>query len=288
MEVLVGKTAGMCQGVRKALDDINLILSQNKDVYCIGEFVHNIQIVDALENKGLIQVKSVDDIPNYSNVVFRTHGVEKEAYAKAELKGLNVFDLTCSNVRLVQEKVIKELKRSFIVIIGNESHPEINAIKSFAGEHSYIVDDIDEVADAVIEFEKSEKDYAYVVSQTTFSSKKFDEISDEIRKDFKEANRNAIVMVDKTICGATERRQDETIEIAKQVDAMIIVGGKNSSNTQKLFEIANRYCERVFFATFKKDLRKKDFEGLKRVGIMAGASTPMETVEEIKEFIEKI
>ena len=280
MEVLVGKTAGMCQGVRKALDDINLILSQNKDVYCIGEFVHNIQIVDALENKGLIQVKSVDDIPNYSNVVFRTHGVEKEVYAKAELKGLNV--------RIVQEKVIKELKRSFIVIIGNESHPEINAIKSFAGEHSYIVDDIDEVADAVIEFEKSEKDYAYVVSQTTFSSKKFDEISDEIRKDFKEANRNAIVMVDKTICGATERRQDETIEIAKQVDAMIIVGGKNSSNTQKLFEIANRYCESVFFATFKKDLRKKDFEGLKRVGIMAGASTPMETVEEIKEFIEKI
>jgi 4-hydroxy-3-methylbut-2-enyl diphosphate reductase len=288
LEVLVGKTAGMCQGVRKALDDINLILSQNKDVYCIGEFVHNIQIVDALENKGLIQVKSIDDVPNYSNVVFRTHGVAKEVYTAAELKGLNVFDLTCPNVRMVQEKVMKELKRSFIVIVGNESHPEIYALKSFAGEQSFIVDDIDEVADAVIEFEKSGKDYAYVVSQTTFSSKKFDEISDEIRNDFKEANRNAIVMVDKTICGATERRQDETIEIAKQVDAMIIIGGKNSSNTQKLFDISSKYCEKVFFATYKKDLRKKDFEGLGRVGIMAGASTPMETVEEIKEFIEKI
>ena len=143
MEIIVGKYSGMCAGVKNALKQANDILDNNQNVYCLGEFVHNGQVVLKLENKGMSTTEDITKIPNYSNVIFRTHGVNKAIYERAERKGLKVFDLTCPNVKSVQDKIIKEQKRSFIIIIGKSEHPEVISYKSFAGDMYYVVDDED-------------------------------------------------------------------------------------------------------------------------------------------------
>lgn len=284
MEVFVGKYAGMCEGVSYAVERAKKIVEENDKVYCLGELVHNRQVIDELEKKGMITVDDIKEIPNYSKVIFRTHGEAREMYERAFRKGLEVFDLTCGNVHAIHTKVDKEKKKSFIIIIGNSNHPEIIATKGFAGENSYVIDDEDEILDAYMEYEKSGKSYVYVIGQTTFSSKKFDELSDKIRENFAKT----VVMVDKTVCVATERRQRETAEISEKVDSMVIIGGKNSSNTLKLVDIAKEKCEKVYFVQTKKDLRKMDFVNDSRIGIMAGASTPKNVIEEIVNFLKRI
>ena len=265
MELIVGKYAGMCEGVSYAVRRAQEIVKENDKVYCLGELVHNRQVVDELEKNGMITVQDIAEIPNYSKVIFRTHGVPKEIYERAYRKGLEVYDLTCGNVQAIHVKVDKEKKKSFIIIVGNANHPEVIGIKGFAGENSYVIDDADEILDAYMEYEKTKMGYVYVVGQTTFSSKKFDALTDELRENFAET----IVMVDKTICSATDKRQDETRDISKKVNSMVIIGGKNSSNTQKLVEIAKENCEKVYFAQTRKDLRKMDFVNEEKVGIMA-------------------
>ena len=284
MELIVGKYAGMCEGVSYAVRRAQEIVKENDKVYCLGELVHNRQVVDELEKNGMITVQDIAEIPNYSKVIFRTHGVPKEIYERAYRKGLEVYDLTCGNVQAIHVKVDKEKKKSFIIIVGNANHPEVIGIKGFAGENSYVIDDADEILDAYMEYEKTKMGYVYVVGQTTFSSKKCDALTDELRENFAET----IVMVDKTICSATDKRQDETRDISKKVNSMVIIGGKNSSNTQKLVEIAKENCEKVYFAQTRKDLRKMDFVNEEKVGIMAGASTPKEVVDDIIDFFNKI
>lgn len=282
MELIVGKNAGMCNGVKYAIEKAKEILSENDKVYCIGEIVHNRQVVDELENLGMITVSDISEVPNDSNVIFRTHGVSKETYERAFRKGLHVFDLTCVNVAKIHEGIEKEKKRSFIIIIGNPNHAEVIGTKGFAGENSYIIDDEDEILDAYMEYEKSNKDYVYVVAQTTFSSKKFDILADEIRDNFAEAT----VLIDKTICRATDIRQAETQEIASQVSSMIIIGGKNSSNTQKLVKIAEKECGKVYFIETSKDLKRTNFGKKEKIGIMAGASTPQNEIDKVVEFFK--
>ena len=284
MELIVGKYAGMCEGVNYAVKKAKEIVKENKKIYCLGELVHNSQVISELEKDGMITVQDIEEIPNDSKVIFRTHGVPKEIYEKANKKGLEIYDLTCGNVRAIHMKVEKEKRKSFIIIVGNASHPEVIGIKGFAGANSYVIEDADEILDAYIEYEKTKMEYVYVVGQTTFSSKKFDTLTDELRVNFAET----IVIVDKTICSATDKRQDETREISKKVTSTVIIGGKNSSNTQKLLEIAKENCKNVYFVQTKKDLNKIDFENEEKVGIMAGASTPKEVVDDIIEFFNKI
>ena len=284
MELVIGKYAGMCEGVSYSVQRAKAIVKENEKVYCLGELVHNRQVVEDLEKDGMITVNDIKEIPNDSKVIFRTHGEPKEIYDRAYRKGLEVYDLTCGNVQAIHIKVEKEKKKSFIIIIGNANHPEVIGIKGFAGENSYVIDDEDEILDAYMEYEKTKLGYVYVVGQTTFSSKKFDKLSDEIRENFVET----IVMVDKTICSATDKRQDEVREIASKVDSMVIIGGKNSSNTQKLVEISKTLCPKVFFIQTRKDLRKIDFVNDEKVGIMAGASTPKEAVDDVIDFFQKI
>ncbi len=284
MELIVGKYAGMCEGVNYAVKKAKEIVKENKKIYCLGELVHNSQVISELEKDGMITVQDIEEIPNDSKVIFRTHGVPKEIYEKANKKGLEIYDLTCGNVRAIHMKVEKEKRKSFIIIVGNASHPEVIGIKGFAGANSYVIEDADEILDAYIEYEKTKMEYVYVVGQTTFSSKKFDTIANELKENFAET----IVIVDKTICSATDKRQDETREISKKVTSTVIIGGKNSSNTQKLLEIAKENCKNVYFVQTKKDLNKIDFENEEKVGIMAGASTPKEVVDDIIEFFNKI
>lgn len=282
MKIIIGKNAGFCGGVNSAIKQATEFVKQGP-IYCLGEIVHNEQIVKELENKGMITVDSLEKIPNGATVMFRSHGEPISSYEKAKEKNLEIKDLTCPNVAAVHQKVEKAKEDSFVLIIGVKNHPEIKGTASFAGENSYVIETEDDILDAYMEYEKTNFGKIFVVSHTTFSSKKFDELVEEIEKNFCEAE----IVVDKTICNSTENRQLEALKMAKNCDVMIIIGGKNSSNTKKLFEIAKENCQKSYCIQTVEDMKKVEFDKNDKIGIMAGASTPNKTVEEVKKYLER-
>lgn len=283
MEIVIGKTAGFCAGVNYAVKMAEENI-KNEKIYCLGELVHNGQVINKLEKKGMITVDNIEKVPNNSKVIFRAHGEPEIIYKKAKEKGLEIIDLTCGRVKLIHDKVQKEKDKSFIIIVGKAKHPEVIGIKGFAGENSYIIENEDDILDAYMKYEKNKTGRVFVVSQTTFSSEKFDKLRKEIETNFIEAD----VIVDKTICDATEKRQKETREIAKDFHTMIIIGGKNSSNTRELVNVAKEECENVYSIETVEELKKIDFSNIDKVGIMAGASTPKESITEIEEFLKGV
>lgn len=282
MEVIVGKLAGFCPGVAYTVKEAKKVLKGGQ-VYCLGEIVHNKQVIKDLEKNGMITINNIEDVPNGEKVIFRAHGESEKIYKRAKEKNLNVIDLTCGNVKIIHEKVKKEKEKSFIIIVGKKSHPEVIGTKGFAGDNNYVIEDEDDILDAYIEYEKTNLGRVFVVAQTTFSSSKFEILREEIETNFIEAD----VIIDKTVCDATEKRQRETGELSKIVNSMIIIGGKNSSNTKELAKIAEENCGKVYLVETVDELKFVDFSNIEKIGIMAGASTPQESIEEVKTYLEK-
>ena len=280
MEIIVGKYSGFCNGVKNTVDRAEEVLNNDSNkVYCLGQIVHNERVISDLEKKGLIIVDNLDQVQDNSRIIIRAHGERKEIYDEIEERGLELIDLTCGKVKAIRIKVSKEKDNHFIVIIGKKNHPETLGIKSFASNNSIIIEnseDIDEL------FNKK-FDSLYIVSQTTFNEDKFDLLVNEIsnRTDKK-------IVVDKTICNATSNRQVETSRISKDVDMMIIVGGKNSSNTKELEVISKENCDKTYLIQDYNDLKEIDFKNVSKIGIMAGASTPYVVVEEIINFLNNV
>lgn len=281
MEVIVGKLAGFCPGVSNAVKKTLEIAKQEDNIYCYGELVHNKQVVDELEKNGVITVEDITVIPNNSTVIFRAHGVKESTYEIAKQKRLKVIDLTCGNVKIIHDKVKKARSNSFIIIVGDKEHPENIGTKDFAGENSYVISSEDEIIDAYKEFEKSNLNRVYVVSQTTFNMKKFEDLTNEIEENFCEVP----VIIDNTICRATELRQEEVFELSKKVDEMIVIGGKNSANTQKLVQISEKNCNKVYHIQTKADLQNVKFNTDVKIGIVAGASTPKDIILDVEKYI---
>lgn len=284
MEVVIGKTAGFCAGVNYAVKTATKNI-ENKEIdklYCLGELVHNGQVVKKLENQGMITVDNIEDVPDGETVIFRAHGEAESVYLRAEEKNLKVIDLTCGKVRIIHDKVKKQRDNAFIIIIGKRKHPEIIATKGFAGPNSYVIESDDDILDAYMEYEKTLLGKVYIVAQTTFSSAKFDYLKGEIEKDFCEAE----LLFDKTICDATEKRQAETLNLSEEFKVMVVIGGKNSSNTKELVNLAKDKCETVYSIETVSELENEDFTNVDKVCIMAGASTPQESILEVKEFLE--
>jgi 4-hydroxy-3-methylbut-2-enyl diphosphate reductase len=289
METFVGRTAGFCLGVSNAVKIAKNKLEENnssKKIYCLGEMVHNKQVIKSLEEKGMITVDNIEDIPDNETVFFRAHGEAKKVYDRAKEKNLEIIDLTCGKVKAIHLKVEREVENenSFIIILGKKNHPEVIGTKGFAGDNCYVIETEDDILDAYMEYEKTSLGRVYVVAQTTFSSKFFDELTKEIETNFIEAD----VIIDKTICDATELRQAETMQMAEKFHNMIVIGGKNSSNTKELVKIAQKNGNNVYSIETVEEIKNIDFSNMESVGIMAGASTPKESIEEVKNFIECI
>ena len=282
MEVIIGKLAWFCSGVENTIKKAREILENNNKVYSLGEIVHNKQVIEELEKKGMVTVENLEEIPQNSKVIFRAHGEPEYKYEIAKNRNLEIYDLTCGKVLAIHKKVQKENENSFIIIIGKKKHPEVLGTKGFAGENSFIVETEDDILDAYIEYEKTEIGRVYVVCQTTISSNYFDILAQEIEKNFIEAE----VVIDKTICNATEIRQKETKEMSKKFNTMIIIGGKNSSNTKELAKIAEETCKNVYLIETVEEIKNIDFSETKEIGIMAGASTPKEIINEVKEYLK--
>lgn len=285
MEILVGKNAGFCYGVKRAVDGANEELKQKKEnIYCLGEIVHNKNVVQKLQEKGM---KFIDDISNAKGTtLIRAHGVEKNIYKKAKELNIELKDYTCPKVLKIHEIAKKHAKDGyFIILTGSKQHPENVGTISFCGSNFFVVEDEEMIASAINEFNKTGIKKLLIISQTTFSIEKFKIITNKIKEIIP---KNTELVVKNTICAATKIRQQEVEELAKQVDMMIIVGGKNSSNTKKLYDIARKYCEQSICIENENEIDVSKIQKNSYIGIMAGASTPQESINEVVNLIKKI
>ena len=284
MNIIVGKLAGFCGGVINSVSKSDKLLEDGIKTYCLGELVHNKQVVDKLKDKGLVFIDTLDEVEDGSRVIIRAHGVTKETYEIAMLKKLDIIDLTCPNVLRIHEKAIKLVEDDyFVVLIAQKDHPEAIGTISFCGKDSVILEDKNGISEVVRLFKNSSKTKLAVISQTTYSMIKFDELVEELKNQLNEYELN----IDNTICSATELRQKETSKLANEVDAMIIIGGKNSSNTKKLYDIASSKCKNTYIVETIDDLNE-DMSCFDTVGVMAGASTPKESIDEVVDYLKSV
>ena len=266
MKITLAKPSGVCFGVKRAVE-----LAENSagdNVFVLVELIHNRQVVEALERKGVRKVDDVSQLRQGNTLVIRSHGAPKEVYDYCEKNGIKVMDATCPFVRKAQEHAKELYDGGYqVIIVGKKDHPEVVGIRSFA-PNAVVIEDENE------DFVNGTK--IGVVCQTTFSKDKFDKIVSKL-KDAKVFN---------TICNATSERQKAAKELAKESDIMIVIGGKNSSNTTKLKEICSEVVETYHIET-SDYLKEEWFEGKEKVGITAGASTPDYLIVEVIRKINK-
>lgn len=284
MEIIVGKTSGFCYGVKTTIEKTEKILEDNKSdkIYCLGELVHNKTIIDDFKAKG---IKFVNDIEEAKKTtIIRAHGIEKNIYEKAKRRNIELIDLTCPSVLKIHEIVEKYAKNDYyIFLVGKKEHPETIGTYSFCGKNSCIISKSSDVEKALENFSKTNLGKTLIIVQTTYSKKEFEEIVEKIKENLPQ---NILLEIKNTICKATELRQEETKSMSKKVDLMVIVGGKNSSNTNKLYEIAKVNCKKAIFVETKEEIDKNTIRDFERVGIMAGASTPQKSIDEIIEKLK--
>ena len=285
MEVKVAKTAGFCFGVQRAVDKVYELIDSCPDrLFTLGPIIHNEEVVNDLEKKG-VRVASEEELktlPEGSTVVIRSHGVGKKVYDQLKECGLSYVDVTCPFVLKIHRIVEKESKAgSHIVIIGDPDHPEVVGICGWCiGSYTVIRTKQD-----ALDFVPPESKNVCIVSQTTFNYNKFKDLVEILREKRYDNTVLYILIILNTICNATEERQREAKSIAGEVDTMLVVGGRHSSNTQKLFEICKKECENTYYIQTPVDLDSDMFQCSSYVGITAGASTPKKIIEEVQEHV---
>ena len=288
MKVKVAETAGFCFGVKRAVNKVyELIDTEQKPIFTLGPIIHNEGVVADLEARGVhviteADLDSPDDTLQNGTVVIRSHGVGKSIYDKLKEKNISYVDVTCPFVLKIHRIVEKEsLAGNHIIIIGDKDHPEVQGICGWC-QGPYTVIKNQEEAEAFVP-QKGKK--ISIVSQTTFNYNKFKDLVEILCKKRYDNNVLNILNILNTICNATEERQREAKNIAGEVDTMLVVGGRHSSNTQKLFEICKKECGNTYYIQTPVDLDSEMFQCSSYVGITAGASTPNKIIEEVQEHV---
>ena len=279
MKVTVAKSAGFCFGVRRAVEQVyHQVKEGKKPVYTYGPIIHNDQVVRDLEALGVRVIHAEEELESISEgtVIVRSHGVPRRIQEKIEARGLELVDATCPFVKKIHRIVMEESRKGAAVIIaGDESHPEVEGIRVWAEGPVWVVSRPGDMERLPLSAGKA----AVLVAQTTFNYTKFEELVEIFSKKGYDGN------VINTVCNATEERQSEARRIARTVDAMIVIGGRHSSNTQKLYEICSRECKNTYFVETLVDLDSKPFQSFRHVGITAGASTPNKIIEEVQKHV---
>lgn len=275
MEVRLAKTAGFCFGVRRAVDTVYEQVEQAEGpIYTYGPIVHNEIVVQELEEKGVKVLNSEEELKSLTSgtVIIRAHGVGEKVYELLKQQGVNLVDATCPFVKKIHRIARKEEANGrHILIIGNAKHPEVEGIRGWCEKPAYVVESLEEAENFALPM--GEK--LCIVSQTTFNYNKFEDLVEIISK------KGYDILVLNTICNATQERQVEARQIASQVDVMIVIGGRNSSNTQKLYEICRRECKHTYYIQTLEDFKPEITGTVRSVGITAGASTPNQIIEEV-------
>lgn len=279
-EVKLAKSAGFCFGVKRAVELVYEEAKKGGDIYTYGPIIHNEEVVGDLENKGVRVINSPEEIDNLKSgtIIIRSHGVSKDIYDRMINNGLNVIDTTCPFVKKIHNIVSEESnKGNVIVIVGNKDHPEVQGIKGWSNGETYIIDSKEEIDKITINNGKK----VCVVAQTTFNFNKFKELVEILTK------RVYDIIAVNTICNATKERQTEAKSLALESDAMIVIGGRHSSNTQKLYQICKSECDNTMYIQTLDDLVIDELTSVRSVGITAGASTPNNIIEEVWQACQK-
>lgn len=278
MKVELAKSAGFCFGVEKAVNTVYEEAKKGNDiVYTLGPIIHNEEVVKDMKKRGVEAVKMEDlaSLPK-GTVIIRSHGVSREVYNFVKHSGHRVVDATCPFVKKIHAIVsVQSGKDKTVVIIGNPDHPEVMGIKGWGDKNTYAVENVEQFIN--LGLKKDEE--IIIVAQTTFNHKKFQEIIDKI------SLLGYDVRCFNTICNATQERQAEAKKIASNVDAMIVIGDKKSSNTGKLVEICQEECKNTVFIQTLEDLNYDALLSVDSVGITAGASTPKHIIEEVQNIV---
>ena len=276
---------GYCYGVKMALDITRQAANDPKTrnpIYLLGSIIHNKIVINDLIQLGIIvihengrsRLEMLDDVP-CGTVIFSAHGVSDKVYDKAKEKGLNIVDATCPNVKLIHTNITKHLKlRHKILYIGTKNHPECEGVLELSPNIT-LIEKIDDLKDL------NKKEYYYVTCQTTLSSIELKEIFDYIKENFENA------LLDNKICNATYLRQQALIE--KEADMAVVVGDKNSANSQRLkYIFEKKYNKPAILVEKASDLEAHDFTGINSINLTSGASTPEEILEEVYEYLKKL
>jgi 4-hydroxy-3-methylbut-2-enyl diphosphate reductase len=276
MKIEIAENSGFCFGVKRAIQIAINTAHQNHKVVTLGPIIHNPQMVAYLEERGLSPVDDINRITN-ETVIIRSHGITSQDYQRLLEKKVNIVDATCPFVKRAQDFAKRLTKEGFqLVILGEKNHPEVEALLSYVEDSAIVVTKPDEK----ITLQKNKK--VGLIAQTTQSEDKFERLAIRLFRKCQE------LYVVKTICNATLLRQKATRELAKRVDIMIVIGGKNSANTARLAEIAGAEGCNTFHIEIANELKKVWFDNVNMVGVTAGASTPEWIIKEVKEKICKI
>ena len=275
MEVTVAKTAGFCFGVKRAVEKVyEQIGKTEKPIYTYGPIIHNEQVVGDLQEKGVEVIDTLEELKTIRDavVVIRSHGVGKDVYDILKENGVEIVDATCPYVKKIHRIVEKQTAEGRrVLIVGSEDHPEVQGIKGWGDERTKVIENMDDFR----RLELPEDEKLCIVSQTTFNYKKFQDLVEKISK-----TRYDITVLN-PICNATQERQVEAMRIASQVDVMLVIGGKHSSNTQKLYDICRKECKNTYYIQTLGDFNPECISSVRSVGITAGASTPNNIIEEV-------
>ncbi len=280
MSVKTIEHAGFCFGVSRAVDALNAEIEKgSSSIFTVGPIIHNPQIIEEMGKKGVKIAKDVREIPRDSTAVIRAHGIPKEDLKYLEERKIRFVDATCPFVEKIQ-KIVDQEKENIVLIGGNPDHPEVIGIKSYGNEKTFVFRNAEELAELSKKTDNFSSNYIVVVWQTTFNLKEFEKCSDFLKKNFEN------LKIYDTICKATQIRQQETAALAAESDAMIIIGGKESSNTAKLFSIAKAACPCTVLIEQVNEVPIK-LVYKERIGIAGGASTPVCIIEEVKRIMSE-
>ncbi len=279
MDVLIAEHAGFCEGVERAYQIALDKTGASRPVFMLGNLVHNTQVIEKFKNLGVKTVKSLSEIPRNTKgvLLISAHGVSPEIYQESKKLGLEIVDTTCSWVKKAQ-KIAKELSDngSFVIIVGDRGHPEVKGLLGWSGGRAEIVENPEEVDKLELP-----KDMAVgVLAQTTQAEENFDRIVSKLKskvKDLKEFD---------TICGATSKRQNAAVSLAKKVDLMLVIGDKMSANTKRLTELCSKTGTETHQIQTAEELNFKWLHKKPRIGVTAGASTPDWVINEVIEKLK--
>jgi len=270
-EIIRAENSGFCFGVKRAIDIAyeQLEINKDRDIYTIGQLIHNKTVTDSLNNKGLTIIENIELAKESSVIIVRSHGETKDLFLSAKKRNLEIIDATCPLVKRIHEFVEEAyMEGKKIVIIGDKNHPEVLATNGWCEYKAIIVGTKEEA-------KKVEGDNYFIVCQTTI-------IKNTLDKVIKIFDNNQVgYELKNTICNATKERQESCAKLSKEVDCMVVIGGYNSSNTKKLYEIASKYCLNTKFIENISDLPLKDLQKCNKIGVAAGASTPECIIKEV-------
>ncbi|MBT1279891.1 4-hydroxy-3-methylbut-2-enyl diphosphate reductase [Thermoanaerobacter sp. CM-CNRG TB177] len=274
MKILIAEYAGFCFGVKRAIETAYYEIEKNsgRKIYMLGEIIHNPKVISDLSKKGVnvIEEEELDKLTEGDKLIIRSHGVSKKLYDFLAKKGIEVIDVTCPFVKKVQNTVYEYYHKGYsIIIVGDRNHPEVIGVNGWCDDTAYVVNSIEEAH----KLPKLEK--ACAVAQTTLIGRYWEDILEVIKLKVKD------LVFFNTICDATQKRQGSAEQLSKKVDVMFVIGGKHSSNTQKLKKICEKNCKNTFHIEDAKELTLEMVKDREIIGITAGASTPDYVIEEV-------